>query len=84
MHKSVRERTGWTNSDIAHIKNVHKCFIICMMMFATNPFCDKTLHHLVADTVEVCGGSWQLMRVLNRRGACVSFDTHDRLVTHVA
>ena len=54
------------------------------MLFATNPSCDTTLHHLVTDTVEVCGGSRQLIRVLNRLGACVSADTHDRLVTNVA
>ena len=82
--RSIRERLGRTNSDDAYIKKVRKYFIICTMMFATNPSCNTTLHHLVADTVEVCGGSRQLMRILNRLGACVSPDTHDRLVTYVA
>ena len=39
------------------------------------------LHHLVVDTVEVCGGSRQLIRVLNCLEACVANDTHDCLVT---
>lgn len=82
--RSVRERSGRANSDYTHVKNVRRFFIICLMLFATNPSCDTTLHHLVTDTVEVCGGSRQLIRVLNRLGACVSADTHDRLVTNVA
>ena len=36
-----------------HMKNV--CSFFIGVMFATNPSCDTTLHHLVADTVEVCG-----------------------------
>ena len=54
------------------------------MLLATNPNCNTVLHHLVADTVEVCGGSRQLIKILNRLGMCVSTDTHDRLVTYVA
>ena len=50
----------------------------------TNHSCATSLHHLVADTIEVCGGSRQLIRMLNQLGACVSADTHDRLVTNVA
>ena len=80
----MRERSGRANSDDTHVKNVRRFFIICLMLFATNPSCDTTLHHLVADTVEVCGGSRQLIRVLNQLGACVSADAHDRLVTDVA
>ena len=53
-------------------------------MFTTNSSCVTTLHHLIADTVEVDGGSRQLIKVLNRLGACVANDTHDRLVTDVA
>ena len=54
------------------------------MMFATNASCDTTMHHLVADSVEVCGGSRNLVNILNRLGVSVSTDTHDRLVTCVA
>ena len=53
------------------------------MLYATNPSCSTTLHHLVADTVEVTGGSRYLIRVLNRLGVSVAADTHDRLFTDV-
>ena len=82
--RSVRERTGRANNDDAHVKTIRRLFIMCAMPFATNSSCDTALHHLVADTVEVLGGSRKLIRVLNRLGVCVSSDTHDRLVTQVA
>ena len=69
--KSVRQRTGRANSDNQVPKNVRRFFIICQMLFATNPSCATTLHHLVADTVEVNGGSRYLIRVLNRLGVSV-------------
>jgi len=37
-----------------------------------------------ADVVEVCGGSRQLIRILNRVGCVSSLDTHDCFVTHHA
>ena len=82
--RSIRDRTGHQNSDDAHTKTVRRFFIACMMLFTTNPSCDTVLHHLVAESVEVNGGSRHLMRVLNRLGACVSTDTHDRFVTKTA
>ena len=80
--RSVRECVGRTNSDDEHTKTIRRYFLLCVMLFTTNSSCDTTLHHLVADTVEVCGGSRKLIRVLNRLGACVSADTHDRLMCH--
>ena len=82
--RSVRERTGRSDADQTYLKTLRRFFIICMLLFATNPSCDTTMHHLVADRVEVCGGSRELIRTLNRLGVCVSPDTHDRLVTSVA
>lgn len=82
--RSKRERTRESNKDDAHTKTVRRYFIVCMMIFATNPSFNTLLHHLVADTVEVCGGSRRLIRILNRLGVCVSTDTHDRLVTYLA
>lgn len=82
--RSFRERTNRAHSDDAHVKKIRNYFIICMLMFATNACCDTSLHHFVADTVEVSGGSRQLLKVLNRLGVSVAADTHDRLVTYVA
>ena len=42
------------------------------------------MHDLLADTVEMCGGSHQLLRILNRLGCTSSPDTHDRFFTHHA
>ena len=53
-------------------------------MLATNSVCNTELHHLVADAIEVCGGSRKLLRILNRLEICVSCDTHDRFVTSIA
>ena len=84
--RSFRERTNRPHGhgDDAHVKKLRNYFIICMLMFATNACSATSLHHFIADTVEVCGGSRQLLKVLNRLGVSVSADTHDRLVTYVA
>lgn len=66
------------SSDDNHTKNVRS---ICQLLFATNPSCATLLHHLVAETAEVNGGTRKLIRVLNR---LVSNDVHDILVTDVA
>ena len=42
------------------------------------------MHDLLADIIEMCGGSHQLLRILNRLGCSSSPDTHDRFVTHHA
>lgn len=42
------------------------------------------LHVLLADIVEMCGGSRNLLRILNQLGAVASADTHDRFVTSVS
>ena len=67
-------------------KNVRKVrfYILCLLMFSINPSCPSPIHTLLADTVEVCGGSRQLIKILNRLGATSSNDTHDRFVTHKA
>lgn len=82
--RSYRERTSRAHCENAHTKKVRNYVIICMILFATNASCDTPVHHLVVDTVEVCGGSHKLVSILNRLGVCVSADTHDRLVTLVS
>ena len=51
------------------------------LQFCTNPTKSLPLHDLLADAVEICGGSRQLLRILNRLGCTSSPDTHDRFVT---
>ena len=54
------------------------------LQFCTNPTKSLPLHDLLADAVEICGGSWQLLRILNRLGCPSSPDTHNRFVTQHA
>jgi hypothetical protein len=81
--KSIRERVRQDDNE-NFIKKIRRLAIISLMMTGTNVACNTALHHLIAETVEVCGGSRKLIRILNRIGFCVSADTHDRLVTCVA
>ena len=66
------------------VRKVRRFYILCLLMFCINPSCPSPIHTLLADTVEVCGGSRQLIKILNRLGATSSNDTHDRFVTHKA
>lgn len=68
----------------AHVKNLRRYYILCLLIFCTNSQQPTVLHTLLSDTIEVCGGSRKLMRIFNRFGAVSSPDTHDRFVTDIA
>ena len=53
-------------------------------MYCTNSRKPTHMHTLLSDVIEVCGGSKNLIRILNQLGAVSSTDTHDRFVTAVA
>ena len=76
---TIRERK--TSNITSHAKKIRMFFILCQLMFCTNPKKPPPIYDIVADTVEVCGGSRKLMRILNRLGCSSSPDTHDRFVT---
>ena len=78
---TVRERQHCNKNE--HAKQVRIFFIICLLQFCTNTK-PTLIHHLLSDVVEVCGGSRQLIRILNRLGCVSSPDTHDRFVTEHA
>ncbi len=69
-----------------HTKRIRRFYILCLMIFVTNPACVTPIHTIlhVAEVVEVCGGSRTLIKILNRLGVLCSTDTHDRFVTQVA
>ncbi len=48
------------------------------MLFSVNSECTYPFHLLLADAVESCGGSTELLTILNRVGAVVSQDTLKR------
>ena len=53
-------------------------------MFCTNPKSPTPIHDLIADLTEICGGSRQLIWILNRLRCASSPDTHDRYVSQHA
>jgi len=67
-----------------HTRKVRIYFIICLLLYCKNPKLPPPLQNILADVVEVCSGSCQLLRILNRLGCTSSSDTHDRLVTKYA
>ncbi len=52
-----------------------------LLLYCANPKRIIPVHNLLADVVEVCAGSRQLLKVLNTLGCVSSPDTHDRFVT---
>jgi hypothetical protein len=68
----------WQND---HIKKTRIFSLFCVLMYTTNPQQLTPMHNLLADIVETCGGSRQLIKILNRLGFSSSPDSHDRFVT---
>ena len=83
--RTIMERHSYShNQTTSHVKKVCQFFILCQLLYCTNPTQPTPTHNLLADVVEVCGGSRQLLKILNRIGCVSSPDTHDRFVTHHA
>ena len=53
-------------------------------MNCTNTNKPTLLHVMLADVVEMCGGSRNLIKILNQLGVVASPDMHDRFVTNVS
>ena len=49
-------------------------------MFCADDRCSIPFHTMIIDTIECCGGSSQLIRILNRLGVCSSADTLARSI----
>ena len=82
-HTHIKQRQGEAE-DNRHIKTLRRYYILCLLMYCTNTQRPTLLHTLLADTIEMCGGSRKLLKILNQFGAVSSPDTHDRFVTDVA
>ena len=82
MTNSAQRRESCNSTE--HIKKIRLYFILSLLKFCANPRKPMPIHNLIADTTEVCGGSRQLIRILNRLGCAASPDTHDRFVTQHA
>ena len=63
-----------------NIKNIRRLFILCQIMFCIDNTCYMPFHVLTADLIDSYGGSFELIKILNRLGVCVSNDT---LLRHI-
>ena len=65
---------------ISQQRKLQCLYCLCVMLFATNRCCSVPLHILLTDLIDSQGGSYELIRILNRLGAVASVDTHRRYV----
>ena len=83
--QSLREFSGCKQSPMyRHTKKVRRFFIYCLLMYCIQPSSKSPIHLALTDAIEVCGGSRELIRILNRLGVVVSSDVHDNFVTTIA
>jgi len=57
---------------------VCRAYLFSVILIATNPECSYPFHISLADAVESCGGSSELITILNRIGATASLPTLNR------
>ena len=81
---TTREMRGFEESNSKHSKTLRVYFILNQLLFARNPKQAAPIHNVLADVVEMCSGSRQLLHILNSLGCTTSPDTHDRFVTQHA
>jgi hypothetical protein len=83
--KSNRERTHHELSDhLKHIKKLRRFVILCLLQSTCNTEVTLPFHYLLADMIQVCGGSRLLLKIFNQLGFTSSPDTYDRFVTSQA
>ena len=82
--RTVKQRQGTDKEDDSLVKKLRRYYIFCLFLYCSNTQKPTVIHVLLADTIEVCGGSRKLIQILNQFGAVSSSDTHDRFVTEIA
>ena len=83
LTRTINERKGRKaavseDSFSGRIKRVCRAYLLSVILFATNPECSYPFHIPLADAVESCGGSSELITILNRIGATASLPTLNR------
>ena len=61
-------------------KKIRQYFLLVLFFSSTNLNVIMPIQNVLADVVETCGGSRQLIKILNKFGITSSSDTHDQLV----
>ena len=87
--QSINERKGRRAASaeytlFAKLKRVRRAYLLAVALFVTNDECSTPFHLLLADTVECCGGSTELITILNRIGATASVDSLKRTVHSIS
>jgi hypothetical protein len=86
---SVNERKGHNasvkeDSLTGRIKYLRRAYLVSLMIFITNSECNSPFHAVLSDVIESCGGSTELITILNRFGICSSVDTLKRIIHSVS
>ena len=61
-------------------RDLKRLFILHQIVYCMDNTCSMPFHILTADLIDSCGGSAELVKIFNRLGVCVSFDT---LLRHI-
>ena len=80
MHQSLRKESKASKQ----LKNIRMYNVLSLLQFCTNPNQPLLFHDLLADAVEMCGGSRELLKILNNLGCTSSPDIHDRFIAYHA
>ena len=89
LTQSVNERKGRSasikeDSFAGCIKRLRRAYLVSLIIFITNSECNSPFHAVLSDVIESCGGSTELITILNRFGICSSVDTLKRIIHSVS
>jgi hypothetical protein len=71
------------NTQNEELRLAKKAYCLLVLMYCTNNQCNP-LHFILTDSVLSNHGSTSLVKIFNKLGACVSLDTHNRIVNSIA
>ena len=85
LTQSVNERKGRSasvkeDSFVGRIKRLRRTYLVSLIIFITNSECNSPFHAVLSDVIESCGGSTELITILNRFGICSSVDTLKHII----
>lgn len=75
----VRKNAGNCNS-----RSIRQLYSLCTLLFCTNSKASMPIHVLLTEMILCHGGSFELVKIMNRIGAVACVDTANRLSTQVA
>ena len=81
MNEGKRRSAAVNESSFAgRIKRLRRAYLLSLIFFITNNDCNFPFHIVLSDTVESCGGSTELMKILNRLCVIASTETLKRTI----